>query len=181
MTLPFTAPECFFALIIVFAIIGLIQGWMRAIFLLAFIGMGLLFFWGLNGGPGLAYFICVRAPAVIAATLGQSAPQICTPTAQIGQIMALIGFGLMGVIGYLVGNRWGKGKPTPASRLMGALFGIITGLMVAFFLNSFFSRGGNPLFTLSVETPNPVSYIPWVLVIGAMLGVVALVAKSLKK
>ncbi len=156
---------------------------MRAILLLAFVGIGLLFFWGLNGGPGLAYFICVKAPAIFAAAVGQSAPKICTPSTQLGQIMALIGFAVIGIIGYLVGNRWGKGNPTPSSRLMGALFGILTGLMIAFFLNNFFTRnqGGNPLFTLSVETPNPVSYIPWVLVIGAVLGAVALVAKSLKK
>ena len=169
MTLPLTAP-----VLIVFAIIGLLWGWLRVLILLAFIGLGLLFFSFLQGGAWLANFVCVKAPAIFAAAVGQSPPKICTPSSQFDQIMTLVGFGGLGLIGSLVGGKAASGRPNPASRLMGAFFGILTGLAVAFFLYNF-------LPPISVSSANPMSYLSWILVIGGLLGVGALIARSLKK
>src|SRR2546425_12464701 len=105
MALPFTAPECFFAVIIVFALIGLQRGWRREVVLLAFVGVGLLFFSFLNGGPGLAHFIFVRVPVIFADALGQPAPTANNePSIQIGQITALVAFAVLLLIGYFVGD-----------------------------------------------------------------------------
>lgn len=169
MTLPLTAP-----IIIVFAIIGLLWGWLRVVILLAFVGLGLLLFSFLAGGAGLANFICVKAPAIFGAAVGQAAPQFCTPSPQFDQIMTLVGFGGLGLIGSVVGGKVASGTPSAASRFMGAFFGILTGLAVAFFLYNF-------LPPISVTSANPVSYLSWILVIIGVLGAVALVMKGMKK
>jgi peptidoglycan/LPS O-acetylase OafA/YrhL len=183
MALPFTAPECFFAVIIVFALIGLQRGWRREVVLLAFAGVALLFFAFLNGGPGLAHFIFVRLPVIFADALGQSAPKVNNePSPQIGQITALIGFAVLLIIGYLVGNRVMGKAASPGDRILGGFFAVFTGLVVVFFLNNFVSKNqGGSLFTLAVVTPNPSQFIVVFFLIAVVLLVVGLVAANVRK
>src|ERR1700736_5947388 len=122
MSLPFTAPECFFVVIIVFAVIGLQRGWRREVISLAFVLVGLLFLVTLNGGPGLAHFIFVRAPVIIADVFGQPAPKPNNePSAQIGQITTLVTFFVILVLGYFVGSKVMGKADTPAAHILGVI------------------------------------------------------------
>ena len=58
-----TSAQCFFLGIIAGALVGFIQGWPRAVILMAFTLAGVLFL-SLGGGQGLANIIFVRFPVV---------------------------------------------------------------------------------------------------------------------
>ncbi len=182
MSLPFTPQQCFFAAIIVFAIVGLQRGWRRELITVAFVSAGLIFLLFLNGGPGLAHFIFVRIPAIIADILGQPAPSTSEPSLQTVQITTVLAFIAVLALSYVVGNRMPK-PATPADRIWGIGAGILTGFLVVLFINHFFNgnQGGNSLFTLAIETPDPSNYIGLLLVIAVVIVVVALIATRVKK
>jgi drug/metabolite transporter (DMT)-like permease len=184
MSLPFTATQCFFAAIIVFALIGLQRGWRREVVSLAFILVGLLFLLTFNLGQGIAHFIFVRAPVLIADIFGQPVGKLNNePSAQIVQLTTLITFVVILVLGYLIGNKVMPKAVTPADRILGVIPAVISGFAVVFFINSYFSRtqNGSSLFTLAVETPNPSQYIVVIFVIAVVAVIIGLVAASVKK
>jgi hypothetical protein len=183
MTLPFTPQECFFAAIIVFAVIGLQRGWRREVISLAFVLAGLVFLLLFNLGQGIAYFIFVRIPVIIADVLGQPAAKTTTPSASVTQLTTIVTFFAILALGYLVGNRTMPKASSPADRVLGIIPAIITGFVVIFFVNRFFStnQNGTSLFTLAVETPNPSQYIVVIFVIAVVAVVVGLIAASAKK
>src|ERR1700730_16164203 len=92
MSLPFTAPQCFFVGIIVFALIGLQRGWRREVISLAFVLVGLLFLVTLNGGQGLANFIFLKIPVIIGDVFSQPAAKTTAPSASLIQLTTLIAF-----------------------------------------------------------------------------------------
>jgi len=177
MTLPFTAPECFFAVIIVFAVIGLNRGGRREVVSLVFALAGFVFLVVLNGGPALASFIFQRVPVIIAYIFGQSAPATSSPTLQEVQITTVVAFFVILALGYLIGNRAMSKPATPADRIFGLIPGVATGFVVILFINHFFST----LFTLAFQTPNPSEYFVVLVVIAVVALVVGLIAKSMKK
>jgi len=183
MTLPFTPQECFFAAIIVFAIIGLQRGWRREIITLAFVLAGLLFLVTFGLGKGIADFIFLRIPVIIADLLGQPVAKTSAPSASVIQLTTIITFFVILALGYIVGNRAMPGAKTPADRILGIIPAIITGFAVIFFVNNYIAsnQNGNSLFTLAVETPNPSNYIVVIFVIAVVAVVVGLIAASAKK
>src|SRR2546428_5625392 len=183
MSLPFTALQCFTVTIIVFMVIGLLRGWRREVISLAFVLVGLLFLFVISGGQGLAHFIFVKMPVVIADILGQPKPNPAEPSAQIVQITTLVSFVVILALGYLIGNKVMPKPTTPAERILGVIPAVITGFSVIFFMNNFLSRnqGGNSLFTLAVETPNPSQYVVVIFAIAVVAVVIGLVAASVKK
>ena len=183
MTLPFTPQECFFAAIIVFAIIGLQRGWRREVISLAFVLAGLVFLVLFNLGQGIANFLFTRVPVIIADVLGQPAAHTTAPSSSVVQLTTVITFFALLALGYLVGNRAMPKAATPADRVLGVIPAIITGFIVIFFVNRFFSttQNGTSLFTLAVETPDPSKYIVVVFIIAVIAVIIGLVAASAKK
>jgi hypothetical protein len=175
--LPFTAPECFFAVIIVFALIGLQQGLRRVLVLLVFALAGLVFLVLINGGPGLAHFVFVRAPVIVADIFGQPAPNNSEPSLQVQQITTVVAFVVILILGYIVGNRMMPKPATPADRIFGLIPGVATGFVVILFINRFFST----LFTVAFETPNASQYFVWFIVIAVIALVAGLIMASVKK
>ena len=183
MTLPFTPQECFFAAIIVFAIVGIQRGWRREIITLAFALGGLVFLLLFNLGQGIADFIFLRIPVIIADILGQPTAHTTAPSTSVVQLTTIITFFVVLALGYLVGNKAMPGPKAPAERILGVIPAIITGFVVIFFVNHFFStnQNGTSLFTLAVETPNPNNYIVAIFVIAVIAVIVGLIAASAKK
>jgi hypothetical protein len=63
MTFQLTAPQCFFLVILTFAIIGFQRGWRRELVSLGFSLAAVLFLY-LGGGNGLAQFLFLRLPVI---------------------------------------------------------------------------------------------------------------------
>lgn len=182
MTLPFTPQECFFAAIIVFAIVGIQRGWRREVITLAFVVAGLILLVWFNLGQGIAYFIFVRIPVIIADILGQPAPTTTAPSTSVVQMTTIITFFVLLALGYLVGNRAMPPAKTAADRILGVIPAAITGFIVIFFINRFFStQSRTSLFTLAVETPNLNDYIGIIFIAAVVAVVVGLIAASGKK
>jgi hypothetical protein len=183
MTLPFTPQECFFAAIIVFAIIGIQRGWRREIITLAFALAALVFLMLFNLGVGIADFIFLRIPVIIADILGQPAASTTAPSASVVQLTTIITFFVILALGYLIGNRAMPAPKAPAERILGVIPAIFTGFVVIFFVNRYFAsnQNGTSLFTLAVETPNPSNYIVPIFVIAVIAVIVGLIAASAKK
>ena len=177
MTLPFTAPECFFAIIIIFALIGLQQGLRRVLVLLVFALAGLVFLVFLNGGQGLAVFIFQRIPVIIAYVFGQPTPATSTPSPQVVQTTTVVSFFVILFLGYLIGNKVMAKASTPADRIFGLIPGVATGFVVILFINHFFTS----LFTVAFETPNASQYFVWLVVIAIVALIIGLIMASVKK
>src|SRR2546430_8963266 len=153
MVLQLTAPQCFFIVILTFAVIGFQRGWRRELVSLGFT-LGAVILLYLGGGAAVAHFIFITVPSIgqvitgttASAHTGQNAATVQATTVL---ITAIITFAIVIGAGYLIGNRAFSATPTtPQDRLLGMLPAIISGYFLMLYISSIFKA---PLITIGVN------------------------------
>jgi len=184
MTLLLTAQQCFFIVILAFAVVGFQRGWKRELVSLGF-SLGAVLFLYLGGGSGMAQLIFVRLPIiaqVVAGTSGTSqAPTNGTVPTNIILLTTIITFIVVVAAGYLVGNRAFPKPATPQERLFGILPAIVGGYFMMLYVTYVVK---SPLVTVGVDTPNQGqvgSYVLVIFVIAVVVVIAALIAANAKK
>ena len=183
MALLLTAPQCFFIVILAFAVIGFQRGWRRELVSLGF-SLGAVLFLFLNGGAGLADFIFVRLPIIAQLIAGSSGSngQSTGPTDTQVLLTTIITLIVVVVAGYLIGNRAFDRPKTPQERLLGILPAIVSGYFLMLYVTNRLAK--TPLITFGVNTPDQSqvgNYVLIIFVIAVVVIVAALIAASAKK
>lgn len=185
MSLLLTAPQCFFIVILIFAIVGFQRGWKRELVSLGF-SLGAILFLYLGGGNGLAQFIFVRLPVIaqIAVNNPGSSPHATTTVVSSGQVLitTIVAFVVIIGAGYLIGNK-AFPKPTqPAERLLGILPAVISGYFIMLYVTNVLTKAS--AITLGVSTPTQAtigSYMLIIFIVAVVVVVAALIATNAKK
>ncbi|HEY0753847.1 MAG TPA: hypothetical protein VGD98_07800 [Ktedonobacteraceae bacterium] len=183
MSLSLSAPQCFFLIILAFAVVGFQRGWKRELVSLGFSLVGVLFLY-LGGGTGLAQFLFLRLPVIAQIVVGGSSTNTPTGTVPTGDVLAttIITFIVIIGAGYLVGNRAFPKANAPAERLLGILPAIVSGYFLMLYVTNVLSKA--QLITFGVSTPKQDtigSYMLVIVVVAVVIIVAALVATSAKK
>jgi hypothetical protein len=183
MTWLVSPQQCYIIGMIAFGIIGFFRGWRREVVSLAFTLTGILFLL-LKGGDAVAQIVFVKMPIVIHDIFGTGpAPVTSQPTSQQVLIVSLITFVVFVAVGYIVGNRVFPDKnPSPATRLLGVLPGLVTGYFIITYLANIFA--GSPLITLGIGTPAQnllTSSVPVLILVAIGVAIAGLIASRSKK
>jgi len=185
MALQMTAPQCFFLVILAFAVVGFQRGWRRELVSLGFSLVGVLFLY-LGGGTALAQFLVLRVPVIAQIIVGSSTSTSTATTGSVptGDVLAttVITFVVIILAGYLIGNKVFPKPNTPAERLLGILPAIVGGYFMMAYVTNVLSK--TQLITFGVATPKQDSvggYMLIVVVVAVIIIVAALVATSAKK
>ncbi|HLG76187.1 MAG TPA: hypothetical protein VKX46_07215 [Ktedonobacteraceae bacterium] len=185
MSLLLTAPQCFFLVILIFAVVGFQRGWKRELVSLGF-SLGAILFLYLGGGGGLAQFIFVRLPVIaqIAVNNSGSTPHATTTVVSSGQVLitTIVAFVVIIGAGYLIGNK-AFPKPTqPAERLLGILPAVISGYFIMLYVTNVLTKAS--AITLGVSTPSQGTignYMLIIFIVAVVVVVAALIATNAKK
>jgi hypothetical protein len=185
MTLLLTAPQCFFIVILAFAVLGFQRGWRRELVSLGFtLGAVLLLY--LGGGGGLAQFLFVRVPVIAQIIGGTSASSVTSggstvPTVNV-LLTTIVAFVIIVGAGYLIGNRAFPRPNTPQERLLGILPAIVSAYFLMLYVTNVLAN--SQLITLGVSTPGQGligSYVLIIFVIAIVVIIAALIAANAKK
>lgn len=187
MALLLSAPQCFFLGMVAFGLLGFIQGWRRAIILMAFTLAGILFL-AFNGGQALANLVFVRFP-VIWQEVFSSNPggHVTTPSAPSQNqvfLTSLITFLAIVGIGWLVGQRAFDAKTsagTPFGRIIGILPGLVTGYFFIAYLANLFNSS---VVSVGVSTPGQnilTQDVPILFLIGVVVLIVGLITTRVRR
>lgn len=184
MTFSLSAPQCFFLVILAFAVVGFQRGWKRELVSLGF-SLGAVLFLYLGGGNGLAQFLFLRLP-VIAQIVAGGAPANSQGSGSVSNTDVLITtiatFIIIIGAGYLIGNKAFPKPHTPAEHLLGILPAIVSGYFLMLYVTNVLAK--TSLITFGVSTPNQGvvgSYMLIIFVIAVVIIVAALVATSARK
>jgi hypothetical protein len=183
MTFQLTAPQCFFLVILAFAVIGFQRGWKRELVSLGF-SLGAVLFLYLGGGNGLAQFLFLRLPVIAQIVVGgqSSSPSSGSVTTNDVLIVTIVTFIVIIGAGYLIGNKAFPRPNTPAERLLGILPAIVTGYFLMLYVTNVLAKAS--LVTFGVSTPKQDvvgSYMLIIVVAAVVIIVAALVATSARK
>lgn len=121
------ASQCFFLVVLVFAVLGFMRGWRREILSLVFTLAAVLII-GLGGGAAVAQAVFVRLPLAFQDPNNLQKPP--APNSVETAIVTVLTLVVIIVIGYLVGNKVFPKPSAPAERVWGVIPGIIAGLAV---------------------------------------------------
>jgi len=187
MALLLTAPQCFFLGIIAFGLLGFIQGWRRAVILMAFTLAGVLFL-GLGGGEGLANIVFVRFPVIWQEVFSPSAGgHITTPSAPGAYtifLTKLVTFLVILGIGWLVSQRAFDAKSSagsPFGRFVGIIPGLITGYFTITYLSSLFNSS---IVSVGFNAPGQnllTEYAPVLFLVGVVALIIGLVTSRVRR
>lgn len=184
MSLLLSSQQCFFIVILIFAVIGFQRGWKRELVSLG-CSLGAVLFLFLGGGNGLAHFLFVNMPVVFQVIISPSAAAH-TSTATVPQndvlLTTIITFIVVVGAGYLVGNRAFPRPITPQERLLGILPAMVSGYFLMLYVTSILNK--TQLLTIGVNAPNQDeigSSVFVVFLLALVVVVAALVAASVKK
>lgn len=185
MSLLLTAQQCFFIVILVFAVIGFQRGWKRELVSLG-CSLGAVLFLYLGGGNGLAHFLFVNMPVVFQVIVSPSATAAQAGAGTVPQtdilLTTIVTFIVIVGAGYLIGNK-AFPKPTlPQERLLGILPAMVSGYFLMLYVTNVLAK--SPLLTLGVNTPNQSQVgnsVFIVFLIALVVIVAALIAASAKK
>jgi hypothetical protein len=176
MSLILGEQQCFFVIVLAFAVIGFQRGWRRE---LVSLGFSLA-----AGGNGMAQLIFVRLPIIANVVVGSSS-QNAQGTARLPDntvlITAIITFLVVVIVGYIVGNRVFPKPTQPQERLFGILPAIISGYFMLLYVTNVVQA---PLITLGVKKPNQnevASYVLVIFVIAVGVVLTALISTSVRK
>jgi len=178
-----TAGQCFFIGIVAFGLFGFIQGWPRAVILMAFTLAGILFL-SLGGGQGLANIIFVRFPVVWQTVFAPSGHVSTPPAPTANQIFftSLITFLVIVLLGYSIGQSAFKKTPvTPFSRFIGIIPGLVTGYFFVRYLTNIF---GSSTVAVGAFTPTSTIFtddVPILFLIGIGAVVIGFIASKVIK
>jgi hypothetical protein len=183
MTLLLTAPQCFFLVVLAFAVVGFQRGWKRELVSLGF-SLGAVLFLYLGGGAALANFVFDRLPVIANIVAGSSSSQVGTSTVSASNVLivTLITFVVVVGVGYLVGNKAFPKPAQPAERLLGILPAIISGYFLMLYATSVLAK--TSLITFGISTPNQGvvgNYMLIIFVVAVVVIVAALIATSARK
>lgn len=183
MTLLLTAPQCFFIVILAFAVIGFQRGWKRELVSLGF-NLGAILFLYLGGGSGLAQFLFVRLPVIAQIVIGGSSSGAQTGSVSTGNVLitTVVTFVVIIGAGYLIGNKAFPRPGTPTERLLGILPAIVSGYFVMLYVTNVLTK--TSLITFGVSTPNQNavgSYMLIIFIAAVVIVIAALIANSAKK
>ena len=183
MQFQLTAPQCFFLVILAFAVIGFQRGWKRELVSLGF-SLGAVLFLYLGGGSGLANFLFLRLPVNAQIVVGGSSTSAPTGTVSTSDVLitTIVTFIVIIGAGYLIGNRAFPRPNAPAERLLGILPAIVSGYFLMLYVTNVLSKAS--LITFGVSTPKQDvvgSYMLIIVVVAVVIIVAALVATSAKK
>ncbi|HEY6285331.1 MAG TPA: hypothetical protein VIX20_06695 [Ktedonobacteraceae bacterium] len=169
----------------VFGLIGFLQGWRRALVVLVFVLVAIVFLL-LGGGNVIAEIFFVRIPQTIyVLTGGAIGPKSASPpSANQVLISKLITLGLALILGFSFAGR--GFKPTDASvgpfkykidgplssNFVGIIPGMVTGYALMSYLNQLFAA--NPTVSLGISSVNTNSVGSYIVVI-VIVAIVALV------
>lgn len=183
MSVLLTAPQCFFLVILAFAVIGFQRGWKRELVSLGFSLVAVLFLY-LGGGKGLAQFLFLRLPVIAQLAVGGTASNAPTGTVSTSDVLitTIVTFIVIIGAGYLIGNRAFPRPNAPAERLLGILPAIVTGYFLMLYVTNVLSTAS--LITFGVNTPKQDvvgSYMLIIVVAAVVIILAALIATSAKK
>lgn len=183
MTFSLAAPQCFFIVILAFAVVGFQRGWRRELVSLGF-SLGAILFLYLNGGKGLADFLFVRLPVIAQIIAGNNATHTTTNTVSATNVLitTVATFILVVAAGYLVGNKAFPRPNAPQERLLGILPAIVSGYFIMLYVTNLLSNSS--LITFAVNTPGQSqlgTYVLIIFVIAVVVILAALIASSAKK
>ena len=185
MVFQMTAPQCFFLVILIFAVVGFQRGWKRELVSLGF-SLGAVLFLYLGGGNGLAQFVFIRLPVIAQVVVSNSgrapAPSSTTVPATDTLIVTIVTFVVMIGAGYLIGNKAFPKPASPPERLLGILPAIVSGYFLMLYVTNVLTKAS--LITFGVSTPNQGvvgNYMLIIFVIAVVVVVAALIATSAKK
>lgn len=184
MSLSLTAPQCFFLVILAFAVVGFQRGWKRELVSLGF-SLGAVLFLYLGGGNGMAQFVFVRLPVIAQIVVGSSgANRSSTAAVPTGDVLitTVITFVLIIGAGYLIGNKAFPRPATPAERLLGILPAIVSGYFLMLYVTNVLTK--TSLITFGVATPSQGTvgnYMLIIFIVAVVVILAALIATSAKK
>ncbi len=188
-SLPFTASECFFVAILVFIVVGFQRGWRRELITLVFVLLAVILIRPSTDG-GFIAGLFARIPALFNYLFTGSTQTGSTGTAIsnnfLGPWGTLLTFAIVVAIGYVVGNRAFPKPTTPTTeRFIGIVPSVVSGAFILGYLTTgnFFAKNqqGQSFFSVVVQPPDPINYMPILLVIGIIAVVVGLIAGRAKK
>ncbi len=170
--------QCFFVILLVTAFIGLSRGWVREVITMAIVLATVLFL--LNGGDQLLHqFIFVNVPAALhdlifgTSTAATPSPPVSVSSSTRESLFGVMSFGILTVLGYLVGHRFGSPPATNQHRVGGIVPGVVNGAAISYYV----SNAILPSTTVNVSSPTDALtriYLPIVLGVGLLAMVVAL-------
>lgn len=185
MALQMTAPQCFFLVILAFAVVGFQRGWKRELVSLGF-SLGAVLFLYLGGGNGLAQFVFVRLPVIAQVVVSNNgkapAPSTTAVPAVDILITTIVTFVVIIGAGYLIGNKAFPKPASPPERLLGILPAIVSGYFLMLYVTTVLTK--TSLITFGVSTPNQGvvgNYMLIIFIVAVVVVVAALIATSAKK
>lgn len=174
--------QCFFIVMLAFAVSGFMRGWRREIVSLAFTLAAVLIV-SLGGGGVVAQAIFVRLPLALQDPNNLHPPPPPTDVEVI--IVTVLTLVVLIAVGYLVGNRAFPRPTLSAERVWGTIPAIIAGIAIystLSHLTNFFNKG--QVFTFAVPNPSPNmvgNYLLLIFIVLVVLVIIGLVASSAKK
>lgn len=185
MNFVLTAQQCFFVVILAFAVVGFQRGWKRELVSLVF-SLGTVLFLFLGGGGGLAHFIFVNMPVVLQVVVSPSADATHTATTTVPDntvfLTTVITFVVLVGVGYLVGNKAFPKPALPQERLLGILPAMVSGFFLTLYVTNVLAKSSQ--LTFGVNTPNQSQIgnsVFVIFLIALVVVVAALIAASAKK
>ncbi len=192
MSLTLQSPQCFAIGILIFGLIGFLQGWRRMIVIMGFV-LATILFLSIFGAQGLATFFFVRIPQTVSVLTGGAIGPKGTPPPPgstevlITEVVTIV---IAMILGFVFSNRGfpvlklGDIKFTAhtTDRFIGVIPGMITGFAVISYFSHLFAA--NPNIAVGVATPNPNTlgdYIVALVIIAIVVLVIGLLTARLGK
>ncbi len=186
-SLPFTDLQCFFVAILVFIIVGFQRGWRRELITLVFVLLAVILIRP-NGDGGKAISdLFARIPAMFGYLATGSTQRTGTTAATTNSFLGpwgtLIIFAAVIAVGYVIGNRAFPKPANPTERFIGIVPSIISGSFILGYLINFFPKNsqGQSSFSVVVQPPDPINYMPILFVIALVAVIIGLIAARTKK
>lgn len=182
MVLPIDSQQCFFVVILAFIVIGFVRGWRRELVSLVFILLA-VFLVRPDTSRTFAQFLS-RLPTTFGYLIGNpnAAPAISASPGALTPFWSLVIFIGVVLLGYYIGNRAFPKPGVPQERFIGIVPAIVSGAFVMGYLSNYLtSQSGQPRMVVAVPAPDPVSYVPLLLIIAILAVVIGLIAARAKK
>ena len=182
MSIILQSPQCFAIAMVIFGLIGFLQGGRRAIVLMAFT-LAALFFLTVFNANGIAEIFFVRIPQTInVLTGGAIGPKSPTPPSSTEVLIAaLIALGVAMGLGFIIGGAafppigagggWSTTAHT-AARFLGLICGLVTGYAFITYISRVFAA--NLTISLGVIAPSASSLSNYILIL-VIIAIVAIV------
>jgi hypothetical protein len=172
-----SAGQCFLIAAILFALVGLLRGWLREIVTTAII-LGSILFLSLGGAQYIGHFFTQTLPGTFNYAVNGTASPASGSTPSFSPTITLIVFGILAILGYLIGHLFGRPPTRVSHRLAGLIPGTVNGLAVSAYGTNLFSQASsNPTPTLSIQSLNPgtaTQYYPLVFLVAIVIALIVL-------